>query len=69
MIEFTANGLIEVTRDGAVLSRHLVEREALQSCAQHGPGHYVVHYPSVRVDVVGDEVTLETGIINGEARV
>lgn len=31
MIEFTANGLIEVTRDGAVLSRHRVEREAPQS--------------------------------------
>lgn len=67
MIEFTANGYIEVTRDGTILSRHRLEREALQSCAQHGPGQYVINYPSVRVDVLGDDVTLETGVINGEA--
>ena len=67
MIEITANGLIEVTRNGVVLSRHRAEREALQSCAKQGPGAYVLYYPSVRVDVLGEDVTLETGVINGEA--
>lgn len=67
MIEITANGLIEVTRNGVVLSSHRAEREALQSCAENGPGRYVIYYPSVRVDVSGVPETI--GLINGEARV
>jgi hypothetical protein len=65
MIEITANGFIEVTRNGVVLSRHRAEREALQSCAKQGPGAYVLYYPTVRVDIIGEDVTLETGEISG----
>ena len=68
MIEITANGFIEVTRNGVILSSHRAEREALQSCAKQGPGAYVLYYPSVRVDIIGEDVTLETGEISGEAR-
>ena len=62
MIEFTSSGFIEVTRNGQVLSRHRQEREAIESCAQHGTGDYVITYPSVRVSVRDGEVV---GIING----
>ena len=63
MISFVAGGYIEVTRNGAVLSRHRLEREAIESCTKHGPGVYVLTYPSVRVVVEGTE----TGAINGAA--
>ena len=69
MIEITANGLIEVTRNGVVLSSHRAEREALQSCAENGPGRYILSYPDVWIDVMGEDVTLESGQINGEARI
>jgi hypothetical protein len=65
VIEFTANGYIEVTRDGVILSRHRLEREAIESCAKQGPGQYVLYYPTVRVEVIGEDVTLATGEISG----
>jgi hypothetical protein len=61
VISFVAGGYIEVTRNGVVLSRHRLEREAIESCAKLGPGRYVLYYPSVRVEVEGTE----TGVING----
>lgn len=62
MIEFTSSGYIQVTRNGEVLSRHRLEREAIESCAQHGSGDYVIVYPPVRVSVRDGELV---GIING----
>jgi hypothetical protein len=69
MIELTADGFIQVTRDGLLISQHRLEREAIESCAKRGPGRYVLHYPTVRLEVIGDEVTLETGEISGVMRV
>lgn len=63
MLEFTASGYIEVTREGSILSRHRQEREALQACARFGPGEYLIRYPEVRVVVTGTA----TGTIAGEA--
>ena len=62
-MKFTSDGYIEVTRNGVILSRHRLEREAIESCAKHGPGRYVLYYPTVRVEVEGTE----TGVINGAA--
>ena len=62
MIEFTSSGNIEVTRNGQVLSRHRQEREAIESCAEHGNGDYVILYPPVRVAVRDGQLV---GIING----
>ena len=62
MIEFTASGYIEVTRNGQVLSRHRQEREAIESCARYGNGDYVITYPPVRVSVRNGEIV---GVING----
>lgn len=49
MIEFTAGGYIELWCDGAVVSRHRVEREAIESAAAHGPGIYELRFPTVHV--------------------
>jgi len=62
MIEFTANGFIEVRQGSAVLSRHRVEREAIEACARNGTGSYELHYPVVRVTVSEGQVA---GVING----
>ena len=62
MIEFTSSGYIEVTRNGQVLSRHRVEREAIESCVRYGNGDYVITYPPVRVAVRNGEIV---GVING----
>lgn len=62
MIEFTSSGFIEVIRNGQVLSRHRVEREAIESCARYGNGDYIITYPQVRVSVRNGELV---GIING----
>lgn len=63
MIEFTSTGYIEVRQGSAVLSRHRVEREAIESCAKNGTGSYELHYPVVRV-TVSDTGTV-SGVING----
>lgn len=52
-MKFTARGYIEVTRDGVVLSRHRLEREAIESCDRNGPGRYRIVYPVVDVEVAG----------------
>lgn len=65
MIRFTSGGYIEVTRNGEVLSRHRLEREAFESCSRNGPGRYVILYPSVLVEIEGETA----GVIAGEARV
>lgn len=67
MIEFTASGYIEVWKDGSVVSRHRVEREAIESCARLGAGDYILTYPSVTVKVSGAPVV--SGVINGAANV
>jgi hypothetical protein len=69
MIEITAKGLIEVRRDGVLISSHRAEREALESCARSGAGRYILTYPDVWIDVMGEDVTLETGEINGQVTV
>lgn len=69
MIEITAKGLIQVRRDGLLVSQHRAEREALESCVKSGPGRYILSYPDVWIDVMGEDVTLESGQINGEAHV
>lgn len=64
MIEFTASGYIEVWKDATVVSKHRIEREAIESCARTGPGSYTLTYPSVTVQVTGD-ATAVIGVING----
>ena len=64
MIEFTASGYIEVWKDAKVMSRHRIEREAIESCAKSGPGNYTLTYPAVTVLVTSD-VPSVMGIING----
>ena len=59
MITFVAQGYIEVWRNAQLVSRHRIEREAIESCAKQ-PGRYELRYPVVRVDVSGQE----TGTIN-----
>jgi hypothetical protein len=53
LLEFTTSGYIEVVRDGVLVSRHRVEREAIESIQRHGAGRpsgeYVMVFPSVRV--------------------
>lgn len=52
MLDFAAQGFIEVFRDGAMVSRHRQEREAIESILRHsagGPsGTYTITYPVVR---------------------
>lgn len=62
MIEFTAAGLIEVWKYGKVVSKHRVEREAVESCARNGAGTYTITYPVVTVVVTGEPLV---GQING----
>ena len=63
MITFTASGYIEVWKDATVVSRHRIEREAIESCAAHGAGRYTLTYPPVLVVV--DTITPVEGQING----
>jgi hypothetical protein len=53
MIQFTSRGYIEVTLNGEVISRHRVEREAIESCANRGVGRYRITYPVVDVEITG----------------
>ena len=62
MIEFTASGFIEVWKDAKVVSKHRVEREAIESCARNGAGTYTITYPVVTVVVTGEPLA---GQING----
>lgn len=56
MLKWTTKGRIEVRRNGELVSRHILDREAWESvsshAAAHGPGKYVVTYPNVEVDVM-----------------
>lgn len=56
MLKWTTKGRIEVRRNGELVSRHILDREAWESVANHaaihGPGKYVVTYPNVEVDVM-----------------
>jgi len=61
VISFVAGGYIEVWRNTQLVSRHRVEREAIESCCNHGPGRYELRYPTVRVEVEGDEVAVIDG--------
>jgi DUF917 family protein len=61
-IELTSSGYIEVHRGAEVVSRHRVEREAIESCLRLGSGDYVLTYPTVRVTVSDGAVV---GVING----
>jgi hypothetical protein len=61
-VEFTSSGYIEVHRGAEVVSRHRVEREAIESCLRLGNGDYVLTYPTVRVTVSDGAVV---GVING----
>lgn len=62
LISFTAGGYIEVYRNTQLVSRHRVEREAIESCVNSGPGRYELRYPVVRVEVEGQQA----GVINGQ---
>jgi hypothetical protein len=64
VIAFTAGGYIELRRAGLLVSRHRVEREAIEAAVNAGPGRYELHYPVVRVEVEGQI----TGTISGAAR-
>lgn len=66
MITFTASGYIDVHKDGAVVSRHRVEREAIEFCSKQGPGLYVLTYPTVNVVVTAPiPIPPVAGVING----
>ena len=60
MIEFTASGFIEVWKDAKVVSKHRVEREAIESCARSGAGTYTITYPVVTVVVTGEPAARST---------
>lgn len=62
MIEFTASGYIEVWKDSKLVSKHRIEREAIESCARNGAGTYTLTYPVVTVSVTAAPVV---GVING----
>lgn len=64
MITFTSQGYIEVWKDAKVVSKHRVEREAIESCSAHGSGRYTLTYPSVSVVVDVPAAQVE-GKING----
>lgn len=49
MIEFRAPGYIEVWRGDTFISRHRVEREAIESIAAAGAGEYELRFPTVHV--------------------
>lgn len=51
MIEFLTAGYITVWRGDAQLSRHRLEREAIEAAAAAGPGTYTLRYPDVQVIV------------------
>ena len=61
-VSFISSGYIEVTKNGQVVSRHRVEREAIESCCNRGSGRYEIRYPIVRVEVTNQR----EGSINGE---
>ncbi len=50
-VEFRAAGYIEVWRGAQFISRHRVEREAVESVLAHGQGEYELRFPIVRVIV------------------
>lgn len=60
-VEFTSSGYIEVWRGSVRISRHRVEREAIQSALAAGIGDYVLRYPEVRVRVIGTQADPDTG--------
>lgn len=64
MIQFAASGYIEVWHDAQLVSRHRLEREAVESCTKHGPGRYELRYPVVRVLVEGPAVAPAVGVLN-----
>ena len=64
LISFTAGGYIEVKRNAQLISRHRVEREAIESCVNSGPGRYELHYPVVRVEVEGQQAGIISGQVN-----
>lgn len=65
MLTFTAQGRIEVYLNGVLISRHVQEREAIESISRHqGIGTYEVIYPKVlvrKVERVSRETFVETG--------
>lgn len=73
--EFVQSGYIEVWRDGALVSRHRVEREAVESALAHsesrGDGDYELRFPPVKVIVrrtitAPDAPALDTPVPTGE---
>ena len=63
-VSFISSGYIEVMKNGQLVSRHRVEREAIESCCNQGNGRYEIRYPVVRVEVQNRQ----EGIISGEIR-
>ena len=59
-VSFVSTGYIEVWKGAALVSRHRVEREAIESVLKRGGGRYEMRFPTVRV-----EVTEPQGVING----
>lgn len=52
-IKFTTKGFIELWRGDQRISRHIQEREAIESLSSRGPGDYRITYPEVAVRVIG----------------
>jgi hypothetical protein len=67
LLEFTA-GYIEVYRDGLLISRHRMEREAIQSIQAHAEtaesGEYEIRQPVIKVKHTRT-ATVVSGAING----
>lgn len=70
----TTKGYIVVMRDGAIVSRHSIETEAIESCLSHaeknGSGKYIFLYPNKEFTVTLAESTPKvTGIITGNVEI
>ena len=72
LLNFTSPGFIEVWRDGARVSRHRQEREAIQSILAHcegkESGRYEVRFPTVTVNYTAPAPVappVVTGAIDG----
>lgn len=50
-VEFRASGYVTVWRGDELISRHRLEREAIESVSAQPPGNYVLRYPDVQVIV------------------
>lgn len=59
-MKFTRQGYGELTRDGVLISRHVVPEEAYERAASE-PGVYVYTPAPIKIEVEGERYTLDGG--------